>query len=964
MKKYLLSFLCLFSMSLSAAETSAYKSFTLDNGLTVYLWEDKNQPDVSGRVVVRAGSIDEPEEFTGLAHYLEHVMFKGTEKIGALKWADEKPHYDNIVRMYDEFSATTDPIVRDTLIKKINRESLLAAKYAVTSDFSNLIEGMGGEGLNAGTSYDMTVYYNNFPAFQMDKWLNVNSERLINPVFRAFQAELENVFEEYNMYQDNRGTHVQNFMFSNLYAPHAYGRDIIGKADHLKNPRMSKLIEFFNNWYVPENMALVLVGNFDSEQAIPMIKANFGRLQSRPTPERRKYAPTNFDNNPRFTAKLSYYPQVVWGYKGVSKGHKDELLLEICTSLLSNSMSTGLLDKLSLNGDLSSAQAYNDARRDDGRLLIMAVPYYDISQRMYDSDKATEKIIMTEVDKLKNGNIEDWLIKSVKDNMLRQYTLVMETPAAKTEVLTELFAYQLPSSHFFEMNNRINAITKEEIQRAAKQYFSGNHITVTMEEGAPKKNKLKKPDIKPLDQPKGQKTEYAKLIQSMPISKVEEVFNNFEDVKTVKLYEGVNLYCTENKQNNIFTLTIRYGVGSKKMPKLEYATSLMNSAGIMPSSDAQTVRKEFSELNTQCNYSVSDDYFYISLMGDEQNVVETCKLMTRQTLLPKLDDKQLSRVKGGAIQSRLAIEKDNIESLSGALLEYALYKEKSSFIDRMKLMDIYNASISDLTGEIIRATNYEVDIHYVGTKKSDEISEILKANLPLKEGLKKSESPVIQDRITYEVPTIYFLPNSDAQQARIYFYINGKEYNPADRVKYDAFMQYFSGGFNGLVMNEIRENNSMAYTAYGTMVTPPIANKKAFFLGYVGTQGDKVANAVDLYLKLMKDMPLFPERIDNIKTYLRQSTLTDKPAFRSKSRVFNSWKQLGYTEDPAKVNMPQIDALTFDQIVDFYNTEIKGKPITMVIMGDPKLINLKQIETNHGKVKKLSNSSIFSVESF
>jgi zinc protease len=458
-------------------------------------------------------------------------------------------------------------------------------------------------------------------------------------------------------------------------------------------------------------------------------------------------------------------------------------------------------------------------------------------------------------------------------------------------------------------------------------------------------------------------TEYAQYVQKMPIVKVNEEYNNFADVKSIKLYDGINLFCTKNKENNIFTLTLKYGIGTAKMPKLEYATDLMNSAGILPSSDAQSVRRQFSELNTKCTYAVSEDYFYIMLQGDENNLSAACNLMTRQILMPKLDDKQLDRVKGSSYQNRVSIEKNDVEVLSDALNKYVLYKDSSTYIDRLKLSDVLSLKISELTGTIIRATDYEVDIHYVGKTEATEVADILKSNLPLKEGVKKSDSPLVKDRITYSKPMVYFLPNTNAQQAKIYFYINGSEYNPENEVINNAFNQYFSGGFNGLVMNEIRENNSMAYTAYGMDVTPPIPTKKAYFIGFVGTQGDKVADAIDLYMKLLIDMPLYPEKIENIKTYLRQSALTDKPSFRTKSQIFNRWKLLGYTEDPAKVNMPKIDNLTFDQIVAFYNKEIKGKPISIIITGDPKTIDLKKITAKQGNVTKLNSSNLFNVES-
>lgn len=949
-----------FCISISA-QKEGLTQFKLDNGFSVYLWEDHNQADVSGRVAVRVGSIDEPVEYTGLAHYLEHMLFKGTQEIGALDWEKEKPLYEEIIALYDEYSDATDPVVRETLTKKINEVSMAAAKFGATDDFSNLTEGMGGEGLNAGTSYDMTTYFNNFPAFQMEKWLTLNSDRLINPVFRAFQAELENVFEEYNMYQDMNEQHIQNFISTNLYKGHPYERNIIGTAEHLKNPRLSKLIDFYNTWYVPENMALILVGNFNAEEAIPLIKKTFGRLEKKSVPARQQWSEADFTGNPKLTAKLGYYPQIVWGYKAVPKGHKDELALEVCVSLLSNSMGTGLLDKLSLDGDVSGAGASLDTRRDQGRIMIVGVPYFDANQYSFESDKATEKVIFKEVDKLRNGNIEDWLIQSVKDEYVRSYDLMLESASSKSYILIESFIYNIDVDKILNMKNEVLAMTKEDIQRIARKYFNADHITLSIEDGTPKKNKLKKPQIKPLDPPKGEETAYSKMLKTLPMGAVKEEYNNFADVTTKTLSENVRMFYTENKANDIFSLTLRYGIGTDKMPNLEYATSLLNTAGIMPDIDAQTFRRQLSEMGAVCSYGVSDDYFTIGIQGKEENLAEICNLVTRQILMPKLDEKQLNGVKGNVYTSR-SIEQKNNEVQADALMEYILYKEKSSYIDRMSLTDVIGSQISTLTGDIVRATEYAMDIHYVGRKNIAEVENILTNNLPMKEGMKPTESPLYKEKVVYTQPGIFFLPNSDMQQAKLYIYIDGKPFNISEDIDYQAFNQYFSGGFSGLVMNEIREKRSMAYTAYGAMVKAPIAGKKSYFIGYVGSQSDKVADALDVYMDLLANMPEYPDRLTNIKIYLRQSMLTAKPSFRNKSFVYDAWQRLGYTEDPAKANMAALDALTFDQITDFYNANIKGKPITVVIMGDPKLIDLKAISAKHGKITKLNKSKLFSAE--
>ncbi len=982
MKKKIFAFtmlLCATAMSAMAQDDlrKGLTEYKLDNGLTVFLWEDHNLPDVHGRVVCRAGALDEPADYTGLAHYLEHVLFKGTENIGALDWEKEKPLYEEIIKLYDELVKLPmkDQKKRNELIKKINEVSMEAAKYGATDDFSNLIEGMGGEGLNAFTSYDLTAYFNNFPAFQMEKWLEVNSERLINPVFRAFQAELENVFEEYNMYQDYNDTHIREFIMSKLYEGHPYARDVIGLPEHLKNPSLSALINFFNTWYVPNNMCLLLVGNFETETVKPLVEKYFGRLESKELPERGKYTNAGFKGNPKYSADLGYYPQVLWGYDGVKMGHEDELALDFTLSMLNNRHNTGLFDKLMLDGDISMAVAQSDARRDMGRILLMAVPYFDASQYRYESNATTEKMIMKEIDKLKNGTFEDWLFNSVKAQMLQEYKLMFEDSESKVDILTYAYAYNEPLDKYLTMADHINAITREDVQRIAKKYFSGDHVTVAIEEGTPKKNKLKKPEIEPLDPPKETKTAYAEKVNAMPIGTVKEVYNDFNDVTKTKLYDDVTLFCTENKQNDIFSLVLKYGVGTEKMPKLEYAAQLMNTAGVQPSTEAQDLRRQFSELGATCSYGVSDSYFYITLTGDEKNLVEICKLMTRQTLFPKLDNKKLESVIQ-SVRSNRAIERKDPSVLSDALISYVLYGEKSDYIDRIDLKDMYTYNLSELNGElnvdiaysltiadltkaIIDATGYELEIHFVGKTPSAEVSEVLKGNLPLKENLLESTSPVVTDRVKYDAQTIYFLPNSDMQQAKVYFYINGLPYDIADDVDYDAFNQYFSGGFSGLVMNEIREKRSMAYTAYGYMAQPIRTGKDSYLIGYVGTQGDKVAEAVDVYMDLLTNMPLYPDRIDNIKTYLRQSSLTAKPSFRSKSQVFDAWQQLGYTDDPAKVNMPKIDNLKFEQIEAFYNKFIKDKPIVVVITGDKKTINLKAIQSKWGKVTTLNSNRLF-----
>lgn len=955
-KMFLCALMLLCGVALSSAQSrEGLSEYKLDNGLTVMLWEDHDQPDVTGYVVVRAGAVDEPGEYTGLAHYLEHMLFKGTQRIGALDWEAEKPIYDSIIALYDEYALATDEKVRANLATQINECSMRAAKVSTTEDFFNLLDLIGAEGVNAYTSYDVTCYHNSFPAAEMYRWLTIFSDRLINPVFRTFQAELENVFEEYNMYANEPSSQVQNTLFEKVYAGCPYERNVIGKPEHLKNPRLSKLIEFYNTWYVPNNMALVLVGDFDTESVKPMIQETFSRLEPKDLPERPVYEETSFKGNPSFSYKMGYQPQIAWAYKGCNETDEDAEILQFVCALLTNGQ-TGLLDSLNINGEVQYAAAFCDARRNTGRIIIEAVPYYDANQQMFESNKATEKIVMKEVNRLKTGDVPDWVIASVKKMYDQSNKVGFERSSAKMQSLVDCFTYGKPIDDIFTANARIQALTREDIMRVAKKYFDAEHMTLSFDEGTVKANKLPKPKIKPLDPVKNAHTAYEAAFKELPKGELKQTYNNFNDVLVQEIADKVTLHYTPNTKNDVFTLELEYGVGGHEMKLLPFAAALMEDAGVQPSTKGTEFKRQLAELGGSVSYGCSDSYFTISISGEDSHLTEIMNLVNRQLLMPKLEQKQLDNVKGQVFYSRLSREK-RTASQKSALMAYAMYGDNSPYLkEEVPFADIWGMDLVKVQTQIAAARTYELEIYYCGTKTPEE----LQAVLPLTEGMQASKSPYIAERKSYDKPTILFLPNTNVQQADLYFYINGSDYSIESDVVRDAFNQYFSGGFTGLVMNEIRTKRSMAYTAYGYDATPSRQGHPTYFIGYVGTQSDKVADAVNVYMDLIDNMPMDSTNVESLRAALRQSAQTAKPGMRSKAEVFQMWKELGYQDDPARVNADKINNLSFDEIEAFYKANIQGKPMTIILMGDPKKIDLKALQSRLGcKVTKLSTSRLF-----
>ena len=389
-------------------------------------------------------------------------------------------------------------------------------------------------------------------------------------------------------------------------------------------------------------------------------------------------------------------------------------------------------------------------------------------------------------------------------------------------------------------------------------------------------------------------------------------------------------------------------------------TALMENAGVMGATniEGKDFDQQIAELGGSVSYSCDDSYFYISISGEDGNMNKIMNLVSRQLLMPYLEKKQLDALKGSEFFSRYSRQK-RTPVKKAALMQYALYGKKSSFIDEVPFADIWDLSVGKIQSFVAQARTFALDVFYCGTLPQDKLI----AELPLTEGMKPSNSPFVKDRETYNKTTFLFLADPNVQQADLYFYINGRPYDIASDVVSDGFNQYMSGGFTGLVMYEIREKRSMAYSAYGADQTPQLSGKDCYFIGYVGTQSDKVADAVSVYMDILNDMPKDPEKAETIRAMLRQTAQISKPSMRGKASTFEYWQRLGYKEDPAKVNEAAIDALTFNDIEKFYEENIKGKPVTIILMGDPKKIDLKAIEAKIGcKATKLTPGKLFNSE--
>ena len=930
------------------------EKFVLDNGLTVILSEDHSRPIVYGVIVTKAGSKNDPSDATGMAHYMEHMLFKGTDQMGTIDWASEKPNIDKIFALYEELGKTNEEEQRKVIQQKINEASLEANKYAIPNEMDKIIKSIGGVDLNANTSSDRTVFHNAFPPNQLEKWLEIYSHRFMNPVFRGFQSELEVVYEEKNLYSDMFQFKLFEEFNKKFFKSHPYGQQpLIGTMEHLKNPSLNKMRDFFQTYYVANNMALVISGDFNRQEAITLIKEKFGKWPKAELPKPKSWTESPLNGREFVEMKLSPIKLGMLGFRTVPSGDPDEIPLDICNGILSNQNQTGLLDKLTIDNKLLAAAIFSMPYNEYGESIIFMVPKI-LGQKLEEA----EELVMQKMDDLRKGNFDDWMIDAIKNEMYRDFMLEMESNESRCMYLAELFGQNQNPEKVFEIPQKIMAVTKQDVMNAANKYYSKNYLAFYSKMGFPKNEKIDKPGYKPVIANTEAKSEFAKKLDNINSKPIQEKFVDFRnDIQQNRVKKGITFYRTENPFNDIFTLTIKYGMGEAYHPLLKNAVELANLSGTKDMKVSE-FKNEFSKIGCTYNISSDKDYLEIQIEGKDEKIKPALDLLYKLVQNPVADEEKMKVIIQGE-QSNRKIERSEPDNVADAMFSWMRYGNKSSYIDRAELKKLKNISTDSLLSVFKLATMFEAEVHYVGKLSLDEVISDLKTNYKFPDHPSKSLAPANLAITNNSENTIFLVDKPKALQSKIYFMINEKPFYNDDEPIIDAFNLYFGGDFSGLVLQEVREYRSLAYSAGARYAIPSQSGKESLFFGYIGTQSDKTVEAVSLFDSLVRKMPLKTDRINFIKEYLAQSAITDRPDFRELSQVIAKWKLHGYTYDPGQVKIPVYYELTFDDIDKFYQENIKSKPMAIGIVGNAKRIDLKKLE-KYGTIVKVKEQSLFS----
>lgn len=927
--------------------------YTLENGLKVYLSVNKDEPRIQTNIAVRAGSKNDPTDCTGLAHYLEHMVFKGTSKIATTDWEAESELLKQISDLYEVHKATEDTLQKRLIYLQIDSLSQLAGAIAVPNEYDKMISSLGARGTNAYTSTERTVYINNIPSNELEKWLIVESERFSELVLRLFHTELEIVYEEFNRGQDNDYWKASETMDSIMYQKHTYGtQTTIGKGEHLKNPSMVKIHEYFDTYYVPNNMAICIAGDLDPDKTIELIDKYFGHFKPKEVPE------FTFEPEDPITSPIIadvQGPMAEWvdiGYRFPGIHAQDRHYLRLISGLLYNRQA-GLIDlNLIQKQKVLDADCYFSASHDYSQFALSGNP------KQGQSLEEVRELLLEQVEMIKKGEFDDWLLEAIIKDYRMSETMQAESNWVRTYRMLDAFILKREWSDFVNRYDELEKITKQQIVDYASEHFTDNYIVVNKRTGEKKSAyKVPKPKITPIDINREAQSDFYAALDSIPSTRLEPVFVDYEnDIKTHELDNGIPFKYIQNTTNDIFSLYYLLDMGTSNDDKLRTAVKYLPYLGTDKYS-AEELKKEFFKLGVSFDVFSSEDRIYVYLNGLEESLEQGVALFEQLLANPVADETALKELINDIIKEREDAKKSKWRILYSAMYNYARYGKSSPFTDVLSIEELNALNPEELIGKIKSISNYKHRIFYYGQNDPEMVMGLLNKEHQVPEKLLEYPQPLEYAELETNENKVYYI-DYDMVQTEMMMISKAEPFNKGLMPYASLFNEYFGSGLSSIVFQEIREAKALAYSAWASFTTPRRKENAHYVRAYIGTQSDKMQDAVNAMMELMNHMPEAEAQFEDAKLAALKKIETTRI---TKTRIFWSYenaKRRGLDYDIRKDNYAVIKETGMKELADFFSTHIKGRKYTYLVIGKKSDVDFDAL-AQLGKVEELSLEEVF-----
>jgi len=966
MKRFINSLL-LVAILCGAASCSKYKYesvkgdptgariYTLDNGLKVYMIVNKDKPRLEAQIAVKVGSKNDPRETTGLAHYFEHLMFKGTEKFGTSDYAAEKPMLDQIEALFETYRQTTDEAERAAIYHQIDSISYEASKIAIPNEYDKLMASIGGTGTNAYTSFDVTCYTENIPSNQIETWAEIQADRFENCVLRGFHTELETIYEEYNMYSSQDGTKSTNALLEGLFPNHPYNTDVIGLPQHLKNPSITNVKKYHDEWYVPNNMAVILCGDFDPAKTIKIIDKYFGGMKPNENLPKLEFEPEQPITEPVVkTVRGLESPSVTLAWRFPGANDANTVLLDAFSSIVCNGKA-GLVD-LDVNQQQKTLGMYAGAETlaDYSVFMVGAEP------KPGQTLDEVRDIALAEIEKVKAGDFDEQLLTATIANMKLDYMNMIESTRYMARTAVNSFIEDVPWSDVVNKIDRISKITKDDIVAFANENFKDNYVQVNkLQEKDPNDVKIAKPAITPIFTNRENSSQFLADIQKKAgeVTPIEPSFLDYsKDMSILDAKSGIPVLYKQNVTNGTFQLQYIFETGSyadKVLPLLCDYTQFIGTSKM----SNEDILKALYRLACNVSVSCTGERTYVNVNGLAENQKEAMALLEEIVADAQPAPEALEMLKINTLQERENAKHDQRTNAS-RLYNYCIYGPQNPATNILSKDELLAVTDAELIEKIHNIFGSEHKALYYGPMKAAEIVSTINETHNCPETLAPvADSNPFKYRITAENEVI--IAPYDANQSIIRSVSsNGEQFDASVEPIVTLYNEYFGGGMNSIVFQEMREARGLAYTAWASYDTPSDLKHTTVFMDFIQTQNDKVIDALTAFNDIINNVPESEKAFDIAKENIISNLRTARTVKASVLTSYLNAQKLGLDYDIRKDIYEKVQNYTLADILDFQKNNVKDRKYFICILGRESDIDMASIE-KFGKVKRVTTEEIF-----
>ena len=927
--------------------------YTLDNGLQVFMSVNKDVPRIQTYIAVRVGSKNDPSESTGLSHYLEHLMFKGTNHFGTLDWAKEQEQLKKIEALYEVYNHTTDPAKRKQIYHEIDSVSYEASKYAIPNEYDKMMSMIGAQGTNAFTSNDYTMYVENIPSNQLEAWAKVEGDRFPNLVLRLFHTELEAVYEEKNigMAQDNR--RVNETMMAALFPHHPYGQQTtIGTIEHLKNPSLTNINKHFYTYYVPNNYCIAMAGDFDPDQVIKLIDKYFGKIQPRYIPDF-TYVQEKPIREVKTVEVYGLEPENVQiGYRiDAGTGSRDVLLAEMADAVLMNG-SCGIIDE-NINQKqlaLSASSGVSD---------LNDYAYFRLYGRPKEGQtlEQLKDLLLQQIEILKSGNWDADLLTAAINNRKLSDMTSLESNSNRAMAMAMAYLAHRSWQDVINETENMSYVTKEDVVDFARRIFKNNNYVIVYKRQGEQRNvqKVDKPEITPVVMNRDVESTFLTEVKNMKVNPIEPVFVDFNKDMQKGKANGNEILYVKNTDNGRFQLVYRYNYGRFYDKKAGITNNFLDQL--------ESENRSLSQINRQmydlaCSYSIGfgDKYATVRISGLSENMEKAMAIVEDILNHPKISEESVKNSIADVLKSRNDA-KSRQQTIFQNMLRYASFGKDNVRKYFVTNEEVQKIKAQDVVDQIKTMTSQPQRILYYGDLSLNDLQKVITDKHSVHPAKKPAKMGPDYDRIATKENAVYFA-HYDAKQSLCRQLSTSVPANWGLSPQIEMYNEYFGGSMNSIVFQEIREKRSLAYSAAAYYVEPSEKGKCNYNMTHIGTQNDKLIDAMEAFTDLLDNMPVSELNFDLAKTSLISQYRTNRTRKMSIINYYLTCEEMGLKTPLDRTSYNLIQKMTMNDVVNFNKSYIKGQKRVVVVLGNENEVDLKGLE-KYGHVKKLSLEEIF-----